>query len=63
MRVAEVRLSTGELLLITKEWFIDIVARGGPYTETSHVEAHYGDGTISVNPKFIVWARVLEKKT
>jgi hypothetical protein len=62
MKVVDARLSTGETVTIAEEWFVAVVDRGASWERADVVEAHFGSGMVAmVNPKFIVWARILER--
>jgi hypothetical protein len=63
MKVVDARLSSGEVITITEKSFVERIAtRQGWMDYERPFEASFGGGmTALVNPKFIVWARVMER--
>jgi len=62
MKWVDARLSTGEIVTIYEEWFVRVIDEVHEWTMCKPPEANFGSGMVArVNPKFIVWARVMEK--
>lgn len=60
MKVVDARLSTGEVVIIREEWFIRQFENSRDWREVLPVWAEAGPMKMKVNPKFIVWLRILE---
>jgi hypothetical protein len=60
MKIVDARLSTGEVVLIKEEWFIKQVENRSDWRAVDPVWAEAGPMKMKVNPKFIVWLRILD---
>lgn len=61
MKVVDARLSTGEPIIIREEWFVRAAENQSDWREVLPVMGDFGGGLqAKVNPKFIVWLRVMD---